>query len=258
MKRNGLYGQVTRNELNTLLQEALSSYKAEVLEGGKLYHLFAKDFLNSHHHTDHRDAKGMNEHRKNLGILESILTTREDLLRQFSAEEKPDSDKLESLLHLYYTTNPPPRGQGILSSKSDGELPPRPLSLGCSLNDDQMSLIAHCVNEARLFEEVVDVPMLRSLLEGRLSTPLHSRNNRLLAFFFDQLCQHRLILSRWQHLLEQVGSILGSKDGIPLKHAQLSNALTHAKSNPNSMQEKIRHYVHQVIRKGVNTSMGNK
>lgn len=258
MKRNGLNGQVTQNELNVLLREVLSSYKTEVLEGGKLHHLFAKDFLNSHHHTDRRDTKGMNEHRKNLGILESILATREDLLRLFSVEDKPDSGKLESLLHLYYTTNPPPRGQAALASESDGELPPRPLSLGCSLNDDQMSLIAHCVNEARLFEEVVDIPMLRSLLEGKLSTPLHSRNNRLLAFFFDQLCQHRLILSRWQHLLEQAGSILGSNDGRPLRHAQLSNALTRAKSNPNSMQERIRHYVRQVLRKGENTNRGNK
>ena len=249
---------MARNELDGLLREVLSSYKTEVLVGGKLHNLFAKDFLNSNHHTDRQDAKGLNEHRKNLGILDGLLTTREDLLRQFSMEDDPDRGKLECLLHIYYTTTPPPRGQVVLTSKNGGEIPSRQLSLGCSLNDDQMSLIAHCVNEARLFEEVVNVPMLRSLLEGRLSVPIHSKNNRLLSFFFDQLCQHRLILSRWQHLLGQAGSILGPKDGRPLRHEQFSNALTHAKSNPNSMQEKIRHYVRQVLPKGENTNTDNK
>ena len=236
----------------------MDKYRTEVLTGRKLYRLFVTDFLNSHYHTDRRDAAGLNEHRKNLGILKGILFSRKDLIMRFSEAVIPDDALLKDLLHLYYTTEAPPPEQEARTTMPNITVQNNSLSLGCCLDDDQMSLIAHCVNEARLFEEVVDVPMLRSLLEGRLSVPLHSRNNRLLAFFFDQLCQHRLILSRWQHLLEQAGSIFGSKDGTPLRHAQLSNALTHAKSNPNSMQERIRHYVRQVLRKGENTNMDNK
>lgn len=88
--------------------------------------------------------------------------------------------------------------------------------------------------------------ILRSLLEGTLHQPLKSANNRLVAFFFDRLCHHRLILGRWEHLLEQAGSILGSKDGRPLKHGQYSSALSLAKSNPNSMQEVISQCVQAV------------
>ena len=51
-------------------------YQSEVATGRKLYKLFALDFLNSHHHTDRRDAAGLNEHRKNLGILKGILFAR--------------------------------------------------------------------------------------------------------------------------------------------------------------------------------------
>lgn len=251
------HGLKACGDLSTLLREVLFSYKKEVLGEGKLHNLFAKDFLNSHYYTDRRDVQGLNEHRKNFGILEGLLVNREDLLRRFSCEE-PGDELLQNLLRLYYTTTPPP--QGIRASSVDFAIKnqKRPLSLGCHLSDEQLELIVQCVNEAHLFEEVIDTSIFRSLLEGRLSTPLQSHNNRQLAFFFDQMCRNGLILSRWQHLLGQAGSILGPKDRMPLRHTQYANALTHAKSNPNSMQEKIRQFILQVKLKSENTDMDNK
>ncbi len=228
-----------------MLREVLTWYKAEVVAGGKLHELFAMDFLNSHHHTDRRDAAGLNEHRKNLGILKGILFTRKDLLVRFSEMDSPDDALLKDLLHLYYTTEAPPPGQEADATSSTSKQN-HSLSLGCCLDDDQLSLIADCANEARVFVEVIDAPMLRSLLEGKLTVPLTSRNNRMLAYLFDQLCRHGLILPRWQNLLEQAGSILGPKGNKPLRHDQFSNALTHARNSPNSMQKKIRDCVQQV------------
>ena len=234
-----------QSDLNSLLREAVTMYKSEVVTGGKLYKLFAEDFLNSHHHTDRRDAAGLNEHRKNLGILKGILFTRKDLLVRFSEMDSPDDALLKDLLHLYYTTEAPPPGQEADATSSTSKQN-HSLSLGCCLDDDQLSLIADCANEARVFVEVIDAPMLRSLLEGKLTVPLTSRNNRMLAYLFDQLCRHGLILPRWQNLLEQAGSILGPKGNKPLRHDQFSNALTHARNSPNSMQKKIRDCVQQV------------
>ena len=234
-----------QSDLNSLLREVLVSYKVEVVAGGKLYKLFAIDFLNSHHHTDRRDAAGLNEHRKNLGILKGILFTRKDLLVQFSEVGTPDDATLKDLLHLYYTTEAPP-GQEAGAAVSIPSKQNHSLSLGCCLDNDQLSLIADCANEARVFVEVLDASILRSLLDGKLLVPLRSRNNRMLAYLFDQLCRHGLILPRWQNLLEQAGSILGPKGNKPLRHEQFSNALTHAKNTPNSMQKKIRECIQKV------------
>ena len=233
-------------------------YKSEVVTGGKLYKLFAEDFLNSHHHTDRRDAAGLNEHRKNLGILKGILFTRKDLLVQFSEVGTPDDATLKDLLHLYYTTEAPPPKQEAYAPLSSATKQNHSLSLGCCLDDDQLSLIADCANEARAFVEELDASMLRSLLEGKLTVPLRSRNNRMLAYFFDQLCRHGLILPRWQNLLEQAGSILGPKGNKPLRHEQFSNALTHARNTPNSMQKKIRECVQQVQKQRSNDGTANK
>ena len=238
-------GRELQSDLNSLLREVLVSYKVEVVAGGKLYKLFAIDFLNSHHHTDRRDAAGLNEHRKNLGILKGILFTRKDLLVQFSEVGTPDDATLKDLLHLYYTTEAPP-GQEAGAAVSIPSKQNHSLSLGCCLDNDQLSLIADCANEARVFVEVLDASILRSLLDGKLLVPLRSRNNRMLAYLFDQLCRHGLILPRWQNLLEQAGSILGPKGNKPLRHEQFSNALTHARNTPNSMQKKIRECIQKV------------
>ena len=216
------------------------------------------DFLNSHHHTDRRDAAGLNEHRKNLGILKGILFTRRDLLVRFSEVNTPDDALLKDLLHLYYTTEaPPPKQEGDTPLASAAKQN-HSLSLGCCLDEDQLSLIANCANEARVFVEVLYASMLRSLLEGKLTVPLTSRNNRMLAYLFDQLCRHGLILPRWQNLLEQAGSILSPKGNKPLKHEQFSNALTHARSTPNSMQKKIRDCIQQVQERCLNDGTANK
>lgn len=223
-----------RDELFALLKEASFTYRKEVIGESKLYELYVEDFLNGHYYSDHRDAAGKNRHRKNIGILRGILTKRKDLVELFFSNILFAPNRMDELLRLFNTT----KASSGLKEEPDK---PRPetnlpaLSLGSFLNDNQLSLIAHCANEAQLFTTPVNAGILRSLLEGTLHQPLKSANNRLVAFFFDRLCHHRLILGRWEHLLEQAGSILGSKDGRPLKHGQYSSALSLAKSNPNSM-----------------------
>lgn len=231
-------------DLYVLIRKAASLYQKEVLDYGKLYPLFVKDFLNGHRYTDYRNAARKNEHCKNIGILEGILSSRKDLVERFFQSDAPTDKWEDELLRLYYTTDASTSHAYLDANYSESH--PVSLSLGCCLEDDQMSLVAHCVNEAHLFQTAITTETLHLLLEGRLTVPLVSSNNRLVAYFFDQLCHHRLITGHWQYLLEQAGSILGSKDKRPLKHGQYSNALSLAKSNPNSFQEKIKQCIRQV------------
>lgn len=41
---NSHAGRVLQSDLNSLLREAVTMYKSEVVTGGKLYKLFAEDF----------------------------------------------------------------------------------------------------------------------------------------------------------------------------------------------------------------------
>ena len=172
-----------RDELFALLKEASFTYRKEVIGESKLYELYVEDFLNGHYYSDHRDAAGKNRHWKNIGILRGILTKRKDLVEQFFSNILFAPNRMDELLRLFNTT----KASSGLKEEPDK---PRPetnlpaLSLGSFLNDNQLSLIAHCANEAQLFTTPVNAGILRSLLEGTLHQPLKSANNRLVAFFF--------------------------------------------------------------------------
>lgn len=243
------------SDLYALIEEATSQYRKEVLEYGKLYPLFVRDFLNSHHYTDYQDAIRKNEHRKNIGVVEGLLSSRRDLVEKFFQSGLPVNEWKDEILKLYYTTFVP---ACPVPPSTDSPIPVKSFSLGCCLESEQMSLIAQCVNEAHLFSTTITVETLHLLFAGRLSAPLISANNRLVAYFFDQLCHYRLITGHWQYLLEQAGSILGSRNRHPLKHGQYSNALSLAKSNPNCFQEKIKQCVRHVKFLVENSSTANK
>ena len=93
-----------RNELFALLKEASFTYRKEVLDEGKLYELYAKDFLNGHYYSDHRDAAGKNGHRKNIGILRGLLMKRKDLVEQFFSNVLFAPNLMNELLCLLNTT----------------------------------------------------------------------------------------------------------------------------------------------------------
>lgn len=138
-----------RNELFALLKEASFTYRKEVLDEGKLYELYAKDFLNGHYYSDHRDAAGKNGHRKNIGILRGLLMKRKDLVEQFFSNVLFAPNLMNELLCLFNTTKASSGlKKGLDKPRPETNLPS--LSLGSFLNDNQLSLIAHCANEAQL------------------------------------------------------------------------------------------------------------
>jgi hypothetical protein len=68
-----------------------------------------------------------------------------------------------------------------------------------SLNDQQINSLVDCVNEVRMFKGgEVTFEQLKSIFDCQPIAPLRSSNNRLLAFFFDQLSNHSYITEKWQ------------------------------------------------------------
>ena len=113
------------------------------------------------------------------------------------------------------------------------------LNLCSCLDNDDLSILARCCNEAQIFSEVINTNDLLSLLDGKLSMPLHSRNNRLVAFFFDQLSIYNLIIRNWQNVLAHQRSIVSSTGKDTLTQKSLSSALYSIVDLEMSAQEKI-------------------
>ena len=113
------------------------------------------------------------------------------------------------------------------------------LNLCSCLDNDDLGILARCCNEAQIFSEVINASDLLSLLEGKMTMPLHSRNNRLVAFFFDQLSLYNLIIRNWQNVLARQRCIVSSTGKDTLTQKSLSSALYSIVDLEMSAQEKI-------------------
>ena len=218
-----------------MLHEAYDLYQVEVVNQGKLYQRYADDFVYSHEFHDAIDAWSKNEHQKNYHILYSLLTKRRDLVEQFFGKDNVSDADLMELLHLFNTTLPSSRNYVAPTKVREAT----DYNLCACLEQSDLVLLARCCNEARVFSEIIDADDLHSLLDGKMMMPLHSRNNRLVAFFFDQLSIYNLIIRNWQNVIAHHSSIVSSTGKGTLTQKSLSSALYSIVDLEMSAQEKI-------------------
>lgn len=212
-------------------KDAHELYQIEVVRDRKLYQRYVNDFLNSHAYTDYVDAARMNEHKKNLHIMEELLTTRKDLLQKYFTREKLcDSDY--SVMHHEFNTTQMYSNSDAYSLPCSPPVAPSPdADFQCCFNSRQIKLITHSANEAHLFSPDVSESEVKALFACCLKQPLKSACNRRVAFFFDALCGQKLISARWQHVINTNGLILSSAKDSLLNSSKLSTALNEAKKN---------------------------
>lgn len=230
-----------------LYKAAHELYQSEVIGGSKLYNRYVSDFLNSHTYIDRVDAAGMNEHKKNFNIMEELLTNRKDLVQKYFAKEKL-CDYDYSIMHQEFNTTQQFANSevSVVSNLFPVTSTPKP-DFQCCFNSAQISLITYSANRAHLFSPEVSEAEVKALFACCLEYPLKSASNRRIAFFFDALCEHKLISTRWQHVIDKNGLILSSSKNVLLNSSQLSTALNEAKQNRGCAYRTIELYVHEIV-----------
>ena len=218
-----------------MLREAYDLYQVEVVNQGKLYQRFADDFVYSHEFHDAIDAWSKNEHQKNYRIIDSLLSNRRDLIESYFNKESVNDADLMEMIHLFNTTIP--STHSFVARTKVREV--SDINLCSCLDNEDLINLASCCNEAQIFNEVISADDLHSLLDGKIIMPLHSRNNRLVAFFFDQLSIYNLIIRNWQNVLAHRRCIVSSTGKSTLTQKSLSSALYSIVDLEMSAQEKI-------------------
>lgn len=247
LKKNGLNTyREEREELWILYKIAHRLYQFEVIGSGKLYNRYVSDFLNIHTYTDRIDAAGMNEHKRNFHIMEELLTIRKDLVQKYFIQEKLcDSDY--AIMHQEFNTTQQLSDSevSIVSDLFPVTLTSKP-NFQCCFSSVQISLIAHSANEVHLFTPDVSETEVKALFACCLKHPLKSMCNRRVAFFFDALCEYKLISARWQHVIDKNRLILSSSKNTILNSSKLSTALNEAKQNDGCVYKTIELYVQKI------------
>jgi len=208
-----------------LISQAYSCYQDAVVHQGWIYARFVDDFLSGVVHTDAIDAKSRNEHAKNVKTVEYLLKQRQDLVIEFFNGYALSEDDICRLIHLLNTTHPASEEDVPHSSDSA-------LSLHSCLHKEEYRLLAECINRVGVFQERITTNTFISLLDGTLTTPLYSANNRLLSYLFNGLSKRSLIDNNWQSTLTRQNTIYTSRQEKFISQATLSSALYNITSIP--------------------------
>ena len=188
----------------------------------------------------------MNEHKKNFHIMEELLTIRKDLVQKYFAKEKLWNFDYSIMHQEFNTTQLSPNSDASSAScLLPIEFPSKP-DFQCSFNSIQIKLITYSANEARLFSPTVSEAEVKALFACCLEHPLKSACNRRIAFYFDALCEQKLISTRWQHVIDINGLILSSAKNVLLNSSKLSTALNEAKLNGGCVYRTIELKVHEI------------
>lgn len=117
-----------------------------------------------------------------------------------------------------------------------------------SLNDQQIESLVDCVNEVRMFKGgEVTFEQLKSIFDCQPITPLRSSNNRLLAFFFDQLSNHSYITEKWQSAIYKNNLFLSPQKDSFVNQTDISTAVNNCRDIlMNGKFAKINQYINNL------------
>ena len=205
-------------------------FRKAVVINGMTYDRFRDDFINSHTFHDEADADAKNDHRVNLGRIDSLLTLREDLVRKYSDTDLSEVPFLACMREF------------MLKSSAGGS---RSLNFGCYLNARAIEVLTCAINDIPLFKRSLSEDETERFFNGCTppsGTSLTAVNNGEFAFFFSRLCFHGIISSTYQAVLAHNRLVMGSSGKRFLTQADIAVALSHFQSSEAPVVKKIKRW----------------
>ena len=171
--------------------EAMAQYQVSVLTHKVIYPLFVDDFINSHSHSDAKDAESQNGHLVNIGRMRMLLSNRKDLVEKYF----PASHDMETFLKCMEEFM---MIQHSAIANVDFE---------CHLEESVISVIVDAANDIPLFKTQVTREDIYELFnECKLTAnQLTARNNGCLSYFLCQLSNAGIISCNYQKVAAVTG-----------------------------------------------------
>lgn len=210
--------------LARLVRQARIEYQKEVLAGRKTYHRFSSDFLASIIYHDSTDAWSKNEHNRNIQAASELLLKNKPLIDFYFNMEELSEDSLHDLIRNFNKGQMPSKE---CSDTSEANLPKTDKKSGVTkINDNTISFIVQCANEAELFLERLSKEHFVAYYEGHPLPPLTSANNEKVVLFFKILENEGLIRHNWQHIIDRDKLIKSSSGRGFLTKAVMASTLS--------------------------------
>lgn len=200
------------DELWELYHAAYVQYRSEVMNGDKKYDRFVNDFISYNIFIGSSDPSQIKEHIRNVSALHELLTSRIDLVKEYFTLPSFDKEAYFQMNHRFNTTD---------------FVEKRPAIIGV-FNDQQLGLIMHFANEAKLFVSKVDVETMRSFFNCSLKKTLVVKQSAPFLLLLNVLSIYHFIDSRWKLMVAANSLLAPRRTMIPYSRTALSSRLYEA------------------------------
>ena len=232
---------------------AYEEYQKNVRFGQKKYHRYVADVLSFSVPIASHERKDWQVHSMNISRLFELLNYRIDLVRKFFTKDEFTEADFESLMHEFMELEDPyisaPARLEEMQSETGAYVSvfTEQVYIG-KLTSKQMSFITSFVNRIELFTKEVSMMEMHKFFHCNLhETVLELRDLVDFALFMDAMRSHKLIVNKWQPLIEEHRMVINSK-GAYVKRSQLSSAIN---SNKERYEDK-----HTVFKNFANSLVG--
>lgn len=234
------------NSLYMLHRKAYLKYREEVATGKKIYQRYATDFCNENifiYNGNGKITEGqLNKRNKNYNIVQELLFDRSDLVDKYFTQPHFSVEDFEKLHEEFNTTTILVINKSEESGKGEQPKPIIKKTFESLLDEEDLEVLAECINEVRLFNIPVTPELLKKLFACELDTPLQTNNNKLLAHFFSMLNYRNLITPNWQAVCG-ANKLFLSPNGKILTQVNLSSANAQANEIAPKGAETIGKYI---------------
>lgn len=210
------------DELWELYQAAYVQYRSEVMNGDKKYDRFVNDFISYNIFIGSSDSSQIKEHIRNVSALYELLTCRIDLIKEYFTLPTFDKEAYFQMNHRFNTTDFVEKLPAIIGV----------------FNDQQLGLITHFANEAKLFVSKVDVKTMHSFFACSLKKSLFVNHSAPVLLLLNVLSICKFIDNRWKQMVADNGLLAPTRTMKPFSRTALSSRLYDAvKHQASPLQE---------------------
>ena len=220
----------SEKDLWNLCLYAYEEYQKDVRFGQKKYHRYVADVLSYNVPIASQNQQDWQVHSMNISRLYELLDYRIDLVRKyFTKDEFTESDFEKMMNELLYWKTPfsdedERNAEMEMSAGTFASMFTEQVYIG-KLSSKQLEFITSFVNRIKLFtHEVTKLQMHQFFYCNLHDSVLQVNDLNDFAFFLDALREKKLIVNKWQKLIEEYRMVISTKD-VYVSRTNLSSAI---------------------------------
>ncbi|GEM_PF-5553103 len=200
-----------------LYRRAYKIYQKEIIKNGLSYKFYLTVFREGNKYIKSRGHNTLNEYNRNFCTVNYFLRNHKEVISTYFSRNKFSFEDFKKMKLELYASSRLPKEKVVgtideFKEKNQSEIPGTLITETAAVTENknpfehnfkdwQFDILKECINEVQIFKSSVSVEETKAIFDCKSQNNLRSRNNCVLAHFFQQLAKYGYITINWQSVI---------------------------------------------------------